>query len=154
MALPPPPPPPAAALFLAAAGMYTLETKTDQKANGSKMSVESLLYMVATIVVAGLLLAGVTSLIRWCINKLKKKKKQKQKQSSPCFVSRQPAAMETVMAPPSGPHFTGPIYIVNVFNYYGGVGYGYGDGDGEYQAAQALSVASDAAAAWNYLTSS
>lgn len=57
--------------------------------------------------------------------------------------------MEAAMAPPSGPHFTGPIYTINVFNYGGisgysdidGYGYGYdnGDGDGEYQAAQVAS---------------
>lgn len=74
---PPPLPPPAVALIIVAGGIYThasVDSNTNPKANGSKMSVESLLYMVATIAVAALLLVGVRSVIHWCISKLKKKK--------------------------------------------------------------------------------
>lgn len=74
---PPPPPPPAAALIIAAGDIYThasVDSNTNPKANGSKISVESLRYMPATITVAALLLAGVISVTRWCISKLKKKK--------------------------------------------------------------------------------
>ncbi|BAS99183.1 Os06g0684400 [Oryza sativa Japonica Group] len=68
---PPPLPPPAVALIIAAGGIYThasVDSNTNPKANGSKMSVESLLYMVATIAVAALLLVGVRSVIHWCIS--------------------------------------------------------------------------------------
>ena len=161
--LPPPPPlpPPAVALIIAAGGIYThasVDSNTNPKANGNKMSVESLLYMVATIAVAALLLVGVRSVIHWCISKLKKKKQS---------VSKQPTTMETTTAPPSGPHFTGPIYTVNVFNYcgvggysdVGSYGYGYGDGDGNgggysYSDGDGDGECQAPQAAWNYFMSS
>lgn len=73
--------------------------------------------------------------------------------------------METATAPPSGPHFTGPIYTVNVFNY-GGVGgysdvgsYGYGNGDGNgdgysYSDGDSDGECQAPQAAWNYFMSS
>lgn len=73
--------------------------------------------------------------------------------------------METATAPPSGPHFTGPIYTVNIFNY-GGVGgysdvsgYGYGDGDGNgdgysYSDGDGDGECQAPQAAWNYFMSS
>lgn len=109
--LPPPPPlpPPAVALIIAAGGIYThasVDSNTNPKANGNKMSVESLLYMVATIAVAALLLVGVRSVIHWCIESRRRK-------------ASVDSGNDGDGSPAVG--LTGPIYTVNVFNY-GGVG--------------------------------